>query len=68
MNARPRRMVAALLIAVFVPASRSIPAEQTALSTFGQPSLSHQTWGHTPDGSQVEIYSLRNAKGMEAYH
>ena len=30
MKARPRRIVAALLIAVFVPASRSIPAEQTA--------------------------------------
>src|ERR1019366_10163390 len=47
------------------PTAASIPAEQTAPSKLVQPSFSHQSWGHTPDGSPVEIYSLRNAKGME---
>jgi aldose 1-epimerase len=65
MEALSRRTAAALLITLLLPASRSIPAEQTAPSKLVQPSFSHQSWGHTPDGSPVEIYSLRNAKGME---
>jgi len=65
MKALSRRTAAALLFALLMPASRSIPAEKTAPLNAVQPNISHQSWGHTPDGSPVEIYSLRNANGME---
>jgi aldose 1-epimerase len=65
MKALLRRMAAALLIALLMPASRSINAEQSAPSNLDKPIISHQSWDRAPDGSPVEIYSLRNATGME---
>jgi aldose 1-epimerase len=65
MKTLSRRTAAALLLALLMPASRSIPAEKTAPSNAVQPNISRQSWGYTPDGSPVEIYSLRNANGME---
>lgn len=65
MKALLRRTAAALLIALLLPASRSVHAEQTAPSKLDKPSISHQSWGRAPDGSPVEIYTLRNATGME---
>ncbi len=50
---------AALLLASFFLQPNTKPAEQQAK----QHGLA---WGRTPDGVPIEIYSLRNAKGMEA--
>ena len=65
MKALLRRTAAALLIALLLLASRSVHAEQPAPSNLDKPNISHQSWGRAPDGSPVEIYSLRNATGME---
>jgi aldose 1-epimerase len=66
MRALSRWAVVALSIALWLPASRSIHGEQIGPSAPVQAGLTQQDWGHTPDGRPVEVYSLRNAKGMEA--
>lgn len=38
----------------------------TAIAVFAQPKLTNTSFGKTPAGEQVDIYTLRNAKGMEA--
>ena len=56
-----------LLIAVFfitILAGSCICAAQNAPAR--GPKLTHQPWGQTPQGQPVEIYTLTNARGMEA--
>lgn len=55
-----------ILIAIFtiVIAIPGICAAQAAPAR--GPKLTHQSWGKTPDGQPVDIYTLTNARGMEA--
>lgn len=66
MKALSRWAAAAVLIALFLVASRLIPAERTAPLTLSRPGVAHRGWGLAPNGQPAEIYLLRNAKGMEA--
>ena len=66
MKALSRWAAVAVLIALFLVASRLIPAEQTAPLTLARPGVAHRGWGRAPNGQPAEIYLLRNAKGMEA--
>ena len=66
MKALSRWVAVAVLIALFLVASRLIPAEQTAPLTLARPGVAHRGWGRAPNGQPAEIYLLRNAKGMEA--
>lgn len=54
-------LIAIFIIMVAVP---GICAAQNA--TARGPKLTHQSWGQTPEGQPVDIYTLTNARGMEA--
>jgi len=55
-----------LIIALFVTilAVQCVCAAQN--SSARGPKLTHQSWGKTPQGQAVELYTLTNARGMEA--
>lgn len=48
-------LLAAALVGCSSPPTAAAPAEQTQTA-----------WGRTPDGTSVELYTLKNAKGAEA--
>jgi aldose 1-epimerase len=55
-----------LRIAIFI-AVLAVPCLCAAQNVSARgPKLTHQTWGQTPQGQPVEIYTLANARGMEA--
>src|ERR1700678_2757960 len=55
----------ALLLASLFFQPDTNPAAQQA-KRHGQLDAPDSAWGRTPDGVPVEIYTLRNARGMEA--
>lgn len=54
-------LIAIFIIAVAMP---GICAAQNATARGAK--LTHQSWGQTPEGQPVDIYTLTNARGMEA--
>jgi aldose 1-epimerase len=59
-------MAAALILAVGLVAAPSSDADHlTAPGRHGPPSISSEPFGTTPDGTDVEIYTLTNSRGME---
>ncbi len=60
-------LIRRLLIAAFFIAILAVPRICAAQNASARgPKLTHQPWGQTPQGQPVEIYTLTNARGMEA--
>jgi aldose 1-epimerase len=58
--------IAALGVCALVAALSWIPAAEPELPPLNRSGWSRQSWGSSPDGRPVEMYTLRNGKGMEA--
>jgi aldose 1-epimerase len=65
-NILPRAAIAALGVVMLVAAASWIPTAQPELPPLNRPGWSKQSWGATPDGRPVEMFTLQNSRGIAA--
>lgn len=66
MSILPRATIAALVVILLATAWRWIPSAQLELPPLNRPGWSRQSWGSSPDGRPVEIFTLQNSRGIAA--